>query len=84
LHLVDQAEQRGSANGISIVDNDPYQVVVVPIKAPVTIGWVAMVFPIDQRLAADMNALSGLQVSILTRGKTGQWTADASTLAAAD
>jgi len=84
LSLVDRAERSGSANGISIVDGHPFQVVVVPIKAPVTIGWIAMAFPIDQRLAADMAALSGLQVSILTRDKSGQWTADASTLRPAD
>ena len=84
LSLVDRAERSGSANGISIVDGHPFQVVVVPIKAPVTIGWIAMAFPIDQRLAADMAALSGLQVSILTRDKRGQWSADASTLRPAD
>ena len=32
------------------------------------IGWVVMGFPIDQALADDMHALSGLQVALLTPG----------------
>jgi diguanylate cyclase (GGDEF)-like protein len=80
LQLVDKAEQNGSATGIGIVNSLPYQIVMVPVKAPVTIGWVAMSFPIDQRLATDMQALSSLQVSILTRGKSGRWSSGASTL----
>ncbi len=80
LLLVDKAAQAGDANGISIVDDHPYQIVVVPVKAPVIIGWVAMAFPIDQRLAADMRLQSSMQVSILTRGKDQQWRPNASTL----
>jgi diguanylate cyclase (GGDEF)-like protein len=84
LKLVDQAEQNGSATGIGIVENHPYQIVVVPVKAPITIGWVAMAFPIEQRIANDMHELSSLQVSILTTGRDGRWMADASTLSKAD
>jgi len=84
LKLVDKAEQNGSATGIGIVENQPYQIVVVPVKAPITIGWVAMAFPIDQRIANDMHELSSLQVSILTTGRDGRWMADASTLSRAD
>jgi diguanylate cyclase len=84
LQLVDQAEQKGSATGIAIVQNHPYQIVVVPVKAPITIGWVAMAFPIEQRIANDMHELSSLQVSILTSGSDGRWMADASTLSRAN
>ena len=84
LQLVDKAEQNGSATGIGIVENHPYQIVVVPVKAPITIGWVAMAFPIEQRIANDMHELSSLQVSILTVGRDGRWMADASTLSKAD
>jgi diguanylate cyclase (GGDEF)-like protein len=84
LQLIDQAEQNGSASGNGIVNNSPYQIVVVPVKAPVTIGWVAMAFPIDQRLAEDMHELSSLQVTILTSGRNGNWLLDASTLPALD
>jgi diguanylate cyclase (GGDEF)-like protein len=84
LKLVDKAERDGSATGIGIVENHPYQIVVVPVKAPITIGWVAMAFPIEQRIANDMRELSSLQVSILTVGRDGRWMADASTLSKAD
>ena len=80
LLLIDKAGQNGSATGTGIVANVPYQIVVVPVKAPVTIGWVAMAFPIDQRLAADMRALSSLQVSILTKTRHSKWLPSASTL----
>ncbi|HYD60974.1 MAG TPA: EAL domain-containing protein, partial [Noviherbaspirillum sp.] len=70
----------GSANGIGIVDGHPYQIVVVPVKAPVTISWVAMAFAIDKKIAADMRELTSLQVSILTGGQQGNWMIDASTL----
>ena len=80
VHLVDQTEQTGGASGTAIVDNLPYQIVAVPVKAPITIGWVIMAFPIDQKLAMDMRELSALQVSILTRDQAGSWRAVASTL----
>ncbi|MDB5840683.1 MAG: diguanylate phosphodiesterase [Herminiimonas sp.] len=80
LQLVDMAEKSGSATGNGIVDGAPFQIVVVPVKAPVTIGWVAMAFPIDQRLAVDMRALSALQVSVFTRTGGRGWISSASTL----
>ncbi|HYD79834.1 MAG TPA: EAL domain-containing protein [Paucimonas sp.] len=84
MKLVEQAERAGSANGISVDGNHPYQIVVVPVKAPIVVAWVAMAFPIDQRLAADMRALSSLHVSVLTKDDRGAWTPDASTLPAAE
>jgi diguanylate cyclase len=84
MKLVVQAEATGSANGISVDDNRPYQIVVVPVKAPIVIGWIAMTFPIDQSLANDMRALSSLHVSVLTKDDRGTWTPEASTLPPAD
>jgi diguanylate cyclase (GGDEF)-like protein len=80
LELVSRAELAGSATGIGVVASRPYQIVVVPVKAPITMGWVAMAFPIEQRIVADMHELSSLQVTILTGTDSGNWTADASTL----
>ncbi|CAN5231583.1 bifunctional diguanylate cyclase/phosphodiesterase [soil metagenome] len=77
-------KQGVSATGVSIVERQPFQVVVVPVKLPITVGWVAMAFPIDGQVAADMRVLSGLDVSILTGGNDGKWMVDASTLAAND
>ncbi len=43
----------------------PHQVVLVPLRAPVTIGWVLLGFPIDAELASHVEALTGLEVSFM-------------------
>ncbi len=82
--LIDQAEQAGSATAICIVDNHTYQIIVVPVKAPVTIAWVAMTLPISQQLVTDMHDLSSLQITILIKQQNGHWITEASTLSATD
>jgi diguanylate cyclase (GGDEF)-like protein len=84
LSLIDRAEDSGSATSMALVERHPYQVVVVPVKAPVLIGWVAMAFPIDQQLVTDMHELSGLQVSILTGNREKVWISGVSTLRTED
>ncbi|MDO9315368.1 MAG: EAL domain-containing protein [Burkholderiaceae bacterium] len=65
------AQRLGAADAaqgeIAMLSGQPYQFVMVPIKAPVVVGWVLMGFSIDQRLVADMQALAALQVTLLTR-----------------
>ncbi len=80
LSLIDRAEQNDGAVGISIFDNRIYQVLVVPVRAPVTIGWIAMAFPLDDKLAQDMRGLSSLDVSFLVSDAKGGWIVDATTL----
>jgi diguanylate cyclase (GGDEF)-like protein len=82
LSLLDKAEASDGANGIAIVDRRPYQIVVMPVKAPVTIGWVLMAFPIDDRLAREMHEITSLQTSILTSDDKDGWLPVASTLPA--
>ncbi|MCA1326622.1 putative bifunctional diguanylate cyclase/phosphodiesterase [Herbaspirillum sp. alder98] len=74
------ASENGAADNV-IVGDSLFQIVAVPVKAPVTIAWVVMGFPVDQQLISDMRALSSLQVSIMVsnRGATG-WVSDVSTL----
>lgn len=80
LGLLDKAEQDEGASGIAMVDQRPYQVVVIPVKAPITIGWVVMAFPIDERLAREMHEITSLQTTILTMDQKGGWLPVASTL----
>ncbi|MGZ3238384.1 MAG: diguanylate cyclase domain-containing protein, partial [Burkholderiaceae bacterium] len=82
--LIDKAEQTGSAATICIVDNHINQIIVVPVKAPVTIAWVAMTLPIAQQLVTDMHDLSSLQISILIKKQNGHWMTESSTLSAND
>ncbi|MFP5390968.1 MAG: putative bifunctional diguanylate cyclase/phosphodiesterase [Gammaproteobacteria bacterium] len=72
LGMLDAAERDG-ASAIAIVDGRPVQVVVMPVRAPITIAWVVMGFALDRQLAVDMQQLSELQVAILTREAAGEW-----------
>jgi len=77
--MLDAAEASDGANGIAIVDHRPYQIVVMPVKAPITIGWIVMTFPIDRQLATDMREVSSLDTTVLTRDAQGQWLSVGST-----
>jgi diguanylate cyclase (GGDEF)-like protein len=52
---------------LTIVDQRPYQLVMVPVRAAGMSGWVVMGFALDQALLDKMRELSGLQVALLTR-----------------
>jgi len=81
LELVRRAGNGNGAADSAVVGDSLFQIVAVPIKAPVTIAWVVMGFPVDRELVNDMRALSQLQVSILVRQRgSAAWTADVSTL----
>ncbi|UGQ49220.1 putative bifunctional diguanylate cyclase/phosphodiesterase [Massilia endophytica] len=80
LSMLDKAEQADGANGIAIVDRRPYQVVVMPVKAPITIGWVVMAFPINEQQVAEMRQITALHASIVTRDGNGEWLTVASTM----
>lgn len=81
LELVRRAGNGNGAAESAVVGDSLFQIVAVPIKAPVTIAWVVMGFPVDRSLVNDMRALSQLQVSILVRQRgNAVWTADVSSL----
>ena len=64
-----------------LLDGEPYQLVVVPVKAPLTIGWVAMGFRIEQGLLQEMQQISSIDVALLTqRGEPPRWEVLQSTL----
>jgi len=44
----------------ALVDGFPYQLVQVPMKAPMQVGWIVIGFPINQKLVDDMRALSDM------------------------
>jgi diguanylate cyclase len=51
-----------------LIDGRPYQLVLSPIMAPETIAWTAMGFALDDRVAAQMSRLLGVDVSFFTGG----------------
>ena len=78
--LIQTAEKTGSAASTTIVDGKPYQMVAVPIEAPVTISWVVMAIPIGKALISDMHELSRMHVNLLTSEKQGPWRVNVSSL----
>jgi diguanylate cyclase (GGDEF)-like protein len=48
-----------------------YQLILAPMRAPVTIGWAAMGFAVDDELASRIRDLVGAEVSFLSVGPDG-------------
>ena len=53
-----------------LIDGRPYQLVFAPVLAPDPIGWTAMGFALDDKVAADLARLLGVDVSFVAG--TGQ------------
>ncbi|HMK86635.1 MAG TPA: EAL domain-containing protein [Steroidobacteraceae bacterium] len=51
-----------------LIDGRPYQLVLAPVMAPDPIGWAAMGFALDDRVAADLARLLGVDVSFVAGG----------------
>lgn len=56
-----------------IVDDKPYQLITVPVKAPETIGWIVMGFAVDSQLASQINQLTHLDVTFVQKTSTKDW-----------
>jgi len=63
--LVREAAERDGARGAVLVGGHLHQLVVVPVKAPLPIGWIVLGFEVDRTLATDLRALSALEVSFV-------------------
>lgn len=80
--LLAAAKDEGSASTIADGAVAPMQIVVVPVKAPVLIAWIAVGFEIDDALARDLKRLTELEVSFLRprAAHRSEWSVFASTL----
>src|SRR6185369_9928022 len=64
--LLQDARQEGQSSSVVLMqDGHLYQVVMVPIMAPVRIAWVVMGFPLEDAWATEFSQASGLDVSLL-------------------
>tara|TARA_Y100000815_G_scaffold40416_1_gene33214 strand:+ start:424 stop:2712 length:2289 start_codon:yes stop_codon:yes gene_type:complete len=62
-----QALQRLSDQAmIAIIDDQPYLLVEAVVKAPVVLGQVAMAFSLDEELARELQALTGLEIRFVS------------------
>ena len=67
--LAGVSTQQMQGSQIALVGRTPYQFVLVPLKAPVTVGWVLMGFPIDQTLLNDMHTLSEVHLVLISQAQ---------------
>ncbi|MGV3678572.1 MAG: putative bifunctional diguanylate cyclase/phosphodiesterase [Acidovorax sp.] len=74
------AQPQGSQ--VAVMAGVPYQFVMVPMRAPLVIGWVLMGFPIDQPLAEEMRRLLSVQVAVVVLAADGSVSVPVATLSA--
>jgi diguanylate cyclase (GGDEF)-like protein len=79
--LADRAAVAGQASTISLRGDQAYQTVLVPVKAPLIVGWVLMAFPLDAQIATDLRSLAALDLTLVARATAGQpWSVQVSSL----
>jgi diguanylate cyclase (GGDEF)-like protein len=64
--LKTQAQTQGQAYDIILIDGRAYQFVMFTVKAPVVIGLAGMGFEIKKDFSADLQRLTGLEVSFVS------------------
>ena len=67
-NFVHDAEATGFARATLMVDGKMYEVMTVPVKAPLPIAWVTMGFEVGDALASSLASLLGLDVTFLQEG----------------
>jgi hypothetical protein len=67
-----------------VMNGQLYQLVIVPVLAPLPVAWLAVGFKVDDTFAHDLHRLTRLQVSFLTRREGDGWRVQASTLSEPD
>lgn len=78
--LIEDYSTDNNRRYFEIFNDTPYQLVAVPIKAPLVIGWIVMGFKIDDHLVKKLHKLSNLQVTFLQKPHNKPWRSTASSL----
>ncbi len=65
--LAAQAVRAGAATDIVIVGGMPRQRALVPLKAPMLMGWVLMYFPLPASIGDDLFKLSAVDLTVVSR-----------------
>jgi diguanylate cyclase (GGDEF)-like protein len=65
------AQDAGSGSLVARVGGKPYQFVMVPMRAPLVIGWVLMGFELDGSLVEDLHAVAGLHGTVVAQPAQG-------------
>ncbi len=78
--LIARAQAEQPASAMVLLRGQLYQLAIVPVLAPLPIAWVAMGSSVNDAVAKDLNRLTRLQVSFLSRQSGDTWQLQASTL----
>ena len=81
--LLAQAEALEQASAMVVLRGELYQLVVVPVLAPVPIAWAVVGQRVDDALTNELQRLTGLDVTFFSRRANDGWKLQASTLSAA-
>jgi diguanylate cyclase (GGDEF)-like protein len=81
--LVDAVAGAGKASSIVLIDGRVQQLVVVPVLAPDVIAYIGLGFEVDDAVARELNQITGLEVSFLSRMHGTAWRIHSSTVPAA-
>lgn len=68
---VNDTTPQGSYSNIAFVGGRIYQIVLLPVKAPLPIAWVLIGLEIDDAFAAQINSLTNLEVAFQGDGDSG-------------
>lgn len=77
--MAQRAAQDSAAGGIAIMSGRPLELIIVPVKAPLTIGWVVLGFAVDDAAVHKVAELVALDVSVMVL-EHGEWYLQASSL----
>ena len=66
--IPNMSPQQSKNSQIVVIEGTPYQFVMVPLRAPLLIGWVLMGFPLSQDLANEMKQLLSVDVAVTVTG----------------
>jgi diguanylate cyclase (GGDEF)-like protein len=64
--LTSPSARDAQGSQVALIGRTPYQFVLVPVRAPVIVGWVLMGFPINQKLLDDMRAISDMHLALIS------------------
>ena len=83
LPVIQSLAVQPQASQVAVLGGQAYMFVMVPLKAPVVIGWVLMGFPIGQPLAEEMRQLLAVDVAVLVQPQGAAMSLPVSTLTGA-
>ena len=78
--IPNMSPQQSKNSQIVVIEGTPYQFVMVPLRAPLLIGWVLMGFPLSQDLAYEMKQLLSVDVAVTVTGDGNGMSIPVSTL----